>query len=183
MAISYLVPSEGPAIGAYAHKLLQILCGRRQDINSNFKNRQAYSTVYIFYAFDFSFLISQDSCEEVTSPSYAGWKPATPAWGVQRIGDTFAEHRPYGRRWWGSGGHRTSGPGGGPRPQQADELILCSAVPRPNFSNMSELSDHLPPWASVSSSVISKGLNKILAKCPFWPSQCYGLRGTSVSID
>ena len=83
MAISYLVPSEGPAIGAYAHKLLQILCGRRQDINSNFKNRQAYSTVYIFYAFDFSFLISQDSCEEVTSPSYAGWKPATPAWGVE----------------------------------------------------------------------------------------------------
>ena len=108
-----------------AHKLLQILCGRRQDINNNLKNRQAYSAVYILYVFDFSFLISQDSCEEVTLPSHSRWKPATPGWEAQRMTRSLKTYHVAGA----GGVLEDTDPSGGPCPRKAEELALCSAGP------------------------------------------------------
>lgn len=47
--------------------------------------------------------------------------------------------------------------------RRAGPLQCCPPLISPTWVSQS---DHLPPWASVSSSVISKGLNKMLANVP-----------------
>lgn len=74
-------------------------------------------------------------------------------------------------------------PSGGPCPWKAEELALCSAGPLTSRTCVSQC-DRLTPRASVSSSVITKGLTEMMTNVPSGSPSAMGSKGRlSISIN